>query len=394
MHKSRTRIRRLAFIAAAAAIPLGGVAIAASPASASTTACTSQGPSCGTNVNVYSNAFDVYQQGANYNQKIIAYPNSTTDRATDFVRSAEGTAYRYEYAPDGVLSGWCVSNPMGGGGVPAGSTGLVLRGCNTTAFQQFTMGAANSNGNQLTSVADGRTIQPNGTRAQISAPATLNNVPGSYWKWTAGTSTPPPPTYTKNGSYQFASNNGVTWQIGNSPVVTKEAAQSLGADGVDLSTAPDQGGPYADSGVIVKLGDLDSLFTCTVNGCTYVKPKIVGSPDLGVNFYFDSDGNGGYLSFTGGNTVYTGPSGDNLASAGAASGSLDPVDFSTFTQGNTSIGLSGSMAMTDVLNKYNTRTDGGTKDPEVWAWIGISGSTAQTGHVTSVDGTNLVSTSG
>jgi len=188
-----------------------------------------------------------------------------------------------------------------------------------------------------------------------------------------------PVKYVKFGSYQFASNNGVTWRLGGSPVVTPEASQSFGSGGVTLSIAPDQGGPYADSGVIVPLGHLSGLFS---NG-SYVAPKIVASANTSVNYYFDTDGNGGFLSFSS-NDVYVGPAGDNLASI-----SGDNADFSTFSQGNSSLGLTGSMTMEQVLAAFQGRTDGGTTDPEVWAWIGISGSSQATATVTSVDGRPL-----
>ena len=50
------------------------------------------------------------------------------------------------------------------------------------------------------------------------------------------------------------------------------------------------------------------------------------------------------------------------------------------------------MSMADVRQAFATRTDGGTANPEVWAWIGVQTSPDQTATITSVNGNNLVST--
>jgi hypothetical protein len=47
------------------------------------------------------------------------------------------------------------------------------------------------------------------------------------------------------------------------------------------------------------------------------------------------------------------------------------------------------MTMENVEKAYTARASG-TTDPEVWAWIGVDGSTAQSATVTSVDGNDLV----
>jgi hypothetical protein len=200
--------------------------------------------------------------------------------------------------------------------------------------------------------------------------------------------------YTKNGTYQFASNTDTSgssvFRISNSAFSYSDSSQSLGASGVGLSITPDQTSGYADSGVIVDLGDLDSLFSCPGGNCTYNPPAIVGSSDVAYNLYFDTDGNGGYLAFSS-NGVYAGPAGDNIADLGAA-GSAS-ASFQAGQQGNGTFAQSfagQTETMQDVLGAFNARSDGGTKDPEVWAWIGISGSSAETGYVTSVDGTPLV----
>ncbi len=155
--------------------------------------------------------------------------------------------------------------------------------------------------------------------------------------------------------------------------------------GDDSATPPD----YTSAAVIVDLGKLSGLFNTSG---TYVPPAVTGSTNLLYNLYFDTNGNGTYLSFSY-NGFYQGPDGDNLASLGTENNTNDQADFSTFTQGNTSIGLSGQMSMENVLKAYQARTDGGTTDPEVWAWVGVQNSpSATSGHVSSVAGQALTET--
>lgn len=136
----------------------------------------------GNNVNPFGNGFDVYQQHAAINTVIVGWAATQADRATHFLREA-GTvsgAYRYEYAPAGAGTGLCVSNPDGGyPGDPAGPTGLVLRGCNLSVFQQFTPGP----GNELISKANGQIVNPHGTGAQLNTGTSHVSWGGSAWTW-------------------------------------------------------------------------------------------------------------------------------------------------------------------------------------------------------------------
>ena len=50
------------------------------------------------------------------------------------------------------------------------------------------------------------------------------------------------------------------------------------------------------------------------------------------------------------------------------------------------------MSMADVQQAFTNRTDGGPTNPQVWAWIGVQTTPDQTATITSVNGTNLVST--
>ncbi len=219
--------------------------------------------------------------------------------------------------------------------------------------------------------------------ALAAATLALAVTAGTASAVTASSAAAKPPVAAKRGAYQFASDTATTtpaeWIIRNTPFSFSDSSQSLSKNGVDLSITPGSSG-YADSGVIVALGKLDTLF----KSGSYVAPTIVASADTAVNYYFGTDGSTtGYLSFNSGG-VYEGPGGDNLASM-----SGDSADFGTFTQGNTSIGLSGTMTMEGVLAAYQANTSG-TTDPEVWAWVGVSGASHETATVTSVDGKHLV----
>jgi hypothetical protein len=205
--------------------------------------------------------------------------------------------------------------------------------------------------------------------------------------------------YSKNGSYQFASNytdgSSTPFLVSNSPFGYSDAAQTLGATkggpGVDLSVS---GSPsYASSAVIVGLGKLDSLFS---NG-QFAPPVINGSGNLQYNLYFDTNANAEYFGWgTHDPYSYAGMDGDNAACMGAANNTSDNADFTCFPGETATAGgpaLSGQMTMEQVQAAFEARTDGGTTNPEVWAWIGIQTSPDATGYVTSVNGIPLVKTS-
>lgn len=82
-------VKKVLALAGTLGVSLGGVFMAASGASANTAACDkvtgTDAGYCGSEVNMYGNAFDVRYQGAWVNNVIEAYTNSATDKATDFV---------------------------------------------------------------------------------------------------------------------------------------------------------------------------------------------------------------------------------------------------------------------------------------------------------------------
>ena len=78
---------------------------------------------------------DVYQQRATYGDKIILWTRSSSDPAQDFIAknyNGINNDKTFEYAPNGVASGLCVSFPS-----TARGTGAVLRTCNQSAYQTF-----------------------------------------------------------------------------------------------------------------------------------------------------------------------------------------------------------------------------------------------------------------
>ena len=214
------------------------------------------------------------------------------------------------------------------------------------------------------------------------------------------------PVYAKGGSYQFASNytdgSSTPFMVSNSPFSYQDASQSLGANGVTVSATASN---YASSGVIVDLGKLSTLFDSSGN---FVPPKVSGTgtdfPQVLYNLYFDTSGNGQYFGWDGSHDPYsyTSMNGDSAASMGQVNTGGDQADFTTFAsqQGVSDLGgtLTGQKSMEAVQQAFANRTDNGTTDPEVWAWIGVqtTPNPNQTANITSVnengDILNLVST--
>jgi len=138
--------------------------------------------SYGDEVNPFGNGFDVYRQRAAINTMIVGWTATKADPATHFIRE-QGTlrgAVRFEYAPHGVATGLCVSDP----GYDAAGTGLkhglVLRSANTGAWQQW---YPQANGT-LRNAATGLVVSPNGTGAQLRGTASASTWGGSVYTWT------------------------------------------------------------------------------------------------------------------------------------------------------------------------------------------------------------------
>jgi hypothetical protein len=133
-------------------------------------------------VNPFGNGFDVFQQHQAVNAIIAGWTATKADPATHFLR-LPGTipgAFRFEYAPHGVGTGLSVSDP----GYDAAGTGLkdglVLRGSNNGAWQQW---IPQANGT-LKNAATGLIVSPNGTGAQLRGTTAPTSWGGSVYKWT------------------------------------------------------------------------------------------------------------------------------------------------------------------------------------------------------------------
>ena len=197
--------------------------------------------------------------------------------------------------------------------------------------------------------------------------------------WAAGPASAAP-VYAKNPAYpfQFASNTGgpglsgsggTYWRVSGGPLSYAQASQSLGSNGVGLSVTPSSTAPYtgyADSGVIVPLGTIDSSGLLASDGSLKL-PAWAGTSNVEVNIYFDTNGDGQPFAFNA-DGVYEGLSGDNYVIT-----QNQPVPASTVTQDENATQLGGT---------------------HIWAWFGLASTTAgqtSTGYVTSVNGNNLVS---
>jgi hypothetical protein len=168
------------------ALAAGTMLVTAVQSGASTPACSVLGPACGDNVNVFGNGWDVFRQRAAVDTKIVSWPNTISDPATDFTRTGTASAgWRFQYAPRGVFSGLCVSDPGGGDPYDATPDGIELRACNTSGFQKFREGNINGTaGTQLVNNATGKPVLTNGKGAQLTGGGGYTG--GSFWKWLGG----------------------------------------------------------------------------------------------------------------------------------------------------------------------------------------------------------------
>ena len=142
----------------------------------------------GDEVNRFGNGFDVYGQRQAANTVIAGWTASKADPATHFVR-VPGTvpgAYRFDYAPYGVPTGWSVSDPGYDAAGTGLTNGLVLRATNTGPWQQFIPQADGT----LKNVATGLYVNPAGTGAQLRGGTAASPWGGSAYTWTIYTHLP------------------------------------------------------------------------------------------------------------------------------------------------------------------------------------------------------------
>jgi len=133
-------------------------------------------------VNPFGNGFDVYKQHQAVNAIVVGWTATKADPATHFIRHP-GTikgAYTFEYAPNGVGTGLSVSDPGYDAAGTGLANGLVLRGSNNGAWQQW---LPQANGT-LKNAATGLIVSPNGTGAQLRGTTAPSSWGGSVYAWT------------------------------------------------------------------------------------------------------------------------------------------------------------------------------------------------------------------
>jgi len=120
-----------------APVTIAVLAFAAQGAQASTAACTRGAYSgyCGTQANNATTdlVLDSAGQKTTTNNKVIGWPNSTSDPGTDWVQLAFGgnaaNGVMWIFAPNGIISNMCAADP--------GDNHIVLRACNGSNFQRW-----------------------------------------------------------------------------------------------------------------------------------------------------------------------------------------------------------------------------------------------------------------
>jgi hypothetical protein len=136
----------------------------------------------GDEVNPFGNGFDAFRQHQYPGAIIAGWTATQADPATHFLRLA-GThsgADKFEYAPRGVGTGLCVSDPGGGWASDPLADGLILTWCNNGPWQQF---VPQSNGT-LKDLATGLVVNPNGTGSQLRGGTAATPWGGSVYTWT------------------------------------------------------------------------------------------------------------------------------------------------------------------------------------------------------------------
>lgn len=124
----------------------------------------------GNYVNPFGNGFNAFQQHAGYNSRVAGWPATQHDPASHFLRLNEGPNFRLEYAPNGVGTGWCVSNP--------GDNLLRFRLCNGNIWQQFY-----TSGGYIHSAVNNGFVNPTGTGGQLVVGGAPSPWGGSKYTW-------------------------------------------------------------------------------------------------------------------------------------------------------------------------------------------------------------------
>lgn len=180
-------MRKLITIAATAISMFIGLGFAAVTAGAATPECSgSLAGFCGSEVNVYGNAWTAGT--IQVNAKVTASPVSTASAGGDLIAmtpaGASASVRQFELAPANEPTGLCVSEPS-----VTNNSVLQLRPCRAAnssllKYQEFTgINPGDTAGTPWVNVASGLTVQPNGTGNALRAVKVLTNRAGSYWGW-------------------------------------------------------------------------------------------------------------------------------------------------------------------------------------------------------------------
>lgn len=160
--------RILAVIGIAAVTGLSAIT---GTAHASTTGCTNGALSgyCATQTDNEATplSLDVWRQGAFVGNKVIGYTDSANDKATDWFQFGYqgGSAKIFMYAPNGVPSNLCASQP-------SALAGIVLRTCNGSSWQQWVASEVGSTPYYTwTNAATGNILTFNGRAVQATGDA-------------------------------------------------------------------------------------------------------------------------------------------------------------------------------------------------------------------------------
>jgi hypothetical protein len=180
---------RISAAVACAALALTGAASLATAASAETTACDMAGAgNCGSQVNAFGGPL-VIAGPAKAGTPVVSGADSKTTGRADWA-AVQTTSYpderRFEYAPKGVLSGLCISQP-------SGWSFVVLRPCNATPNQRLLgTDTRNTAGTQWQVKASGGFVTGAGTGNAFAVVKTVKNKAGSYFGFDAPGVVPAP----------------------------------------------------------------------------------------------------------------------------------------------------------------------------------------------------------
>jgi hypothetical protein len=180
--------KRFRVLLAATAVSAAGATLmlAAQGAQASTTACTRGAYEgyCGTQANndIPGLVLDSAGRGTAPNTKVIGWPDSTTDPGTDWFQLPYGgnsaNGFMFVFAPRGVISNMCASDP--------GDGRVVLRGCNGSNWQRWISSADPEvpGFQRWTDAATQRILASGAKGAQMVTVAPPNKTaPNQIWKF-------------------------------------------------------------------------------------------------------------------------------------------------------------------------------------------------------------------